>query len=207
MPAPEFVYLDLGNVLCTFDNGRSAAQMSELSGLPAGQLRDFFGIHDFQNKLERGEIAFADVSAALSAEAGTKMDPTALEKGYSDIFGLVPGIVALVARLAEARIPLGILSNTSAPHWRLVTDGRFAILPRYFNHFALSFEIGAMKPDPEIFSAAEKIAGVQAAQIFFTDDLEENVEAAREAGWDAVQFESPGQLAAELHARGLRFNY
>ena len=207
MATPEFIYFDLGNVLLTFDNQRACAQMSRVSGLPEGQLRDLFGEHDFQNQLERGETSFASVVESLGEFAGRSLDVAAMRHAYADIFDLVPGIVPVVARLAAANVRLGVLSNTSDPHWELITDGRFAILPAYFGTFALSFEIGAMKPDERIYEQAAKLANVAPSQIFFTDDRAENVEAASRAGWDAVLFESPGQVAEALTHRGVKFNY
>jgi putative hydrolase of the HAD superfamily len=77
----------------------------------------------------------------------------------------------------------------------------------FFDVTILSFEVGAMKPDPRIYDEAARRAGVRPAEIFFTDDRQENVTAACEAGFDAVQFEETRQLAAELRRRGVRWNY
>ena len=41
------------------------------------------------------------------------------------------------------------------------------------------------------------------ARIFFTDDLPAHVQAAQEAGWDAVLFESAAGLADDLDRRGI----
>ena len=54
--------------------------------------------------------------------------------------------------------------------------------------------------------AAADLAGVAISDIFFVDDLEANVQGAREAGMDAVVFESVDKLAAQLRDRGVRFN-
>ena len=47
----------------------------------------------------------------------------------ADIFTLNGSLLPLIAQLEDSQIPLGLLSNISAPHWRLLIDGRFAILP------------------------------------------------------------------------------
>jgi glucose-1-phosphatase len=69
----------------------------------------------------------------------------------------------------------------------------------------LSFEVHSMKPEPEIFQAAVARAGCRAEECFFTDDLADNVEAAKRQGMDAVQFESPAQLEEEMDRRGIRW--
>ena len=60
-----------------------------------------------------------------------------------------------------------------------------------------------MKPDRAIYAAAERMAGVPAESIFFTDDVAEHVDAARAAGWDAEIFTEARHLADQLQSRGL----
>ena len=64
-----------------------------------------------------------------------------------------------------------------------------------------------MKPDAEIYAAAADLAHVRPEEIFFTDDREENVVAAKEAGFDAALYASPLDLARQLHQRAVAFNY
>jgi HAD superfamily hydrolase (TIGR01509 family) len=64
-----------------------------------------------------------------------------------------------------------------------------------------------MKPQPGIYAAAASLAGVQPADIFYTDDRPENVAGACAAGFDAVPFENPRQLADELRRRHVQWNY
>jgi len=72
---------------------------------------------------------------------------------------------------------------------------------------ALSFEIGAMKPDLTIYQRAAALAGVQPEEIFYCDDVEANVLGARAAGFDAVQYTTTPLLVDEIRRRGLRMNY
>ena len=113
----------------------------------------------------------------------------------------------LVAELQRAGHRLGILSNTNEMHLAHVSGGRYGIIPGLFERTALSFEVGALKPDRAIFTAAAEMAGVAPAEIFFVDDRPENVQGARTVGFDAVQYTTPPALAAELRKRGLKFNY
>jgi HAD superfamily hydrolase (TIGR01509 family) len=69
----------------------------------------------------------------------------------------------------------------------------------------LSYEVKAMKPQSAIFQAAVDRAGCRPEECFYTDDIAAYVEAARELGIDAVQFESLGQLQRELTARGIHW--
>ena len=69
--------------------------------------------------------------------------------------------------------------------------------------------IFTMTPDlrSEFPALAARQAGVAPEEVFYTDDIPKNVEGARAAGFDAVLFTTAAQYAADLRARGVRFNY
>jgi 2-haloacid dehalogenase len=60
-----------------------------------------------------------------------------------------------------------------------------------------------MKPRPEIFLEAVRLAGCSAAECFYVDDIPAYTEAARKLGIDAVTFQSAAQLEAEMRSRGI----
>jgi len=72
---------------------------------------------------------------------------------------------------------------------------------------ALSFRLNAIKPDPRFYVSATKLAAVEPGNIFFADDRADNVDAAKAAGWDAIQYESVSQLNQEFRNRGVVLNY
>ena len=124
----------------------------------------------------------------------------------ADIFTLNLPIVPVVAQLAQAGYPLGILSNTCEAHWEYCRR-RYRIVADGFRVHALSFRIRECKPHPAIFGAAADLAGCRPEQIFYVDDIAGHVAGARAVGFDAVQYTSTPELAAELRNRGLEFNY
>lgn len=73
----------------------------------------------------------------------------------------------------------------------------------HFDHFVLSYQVGAMKPSARIYEEAVARAGCLPEECFFTDDVPAYVEGARLAGLDAVRFESYPQLQSELQRRGI----
>ncbi len=54
-----------------------------------------------------------------------------------------------------------------------------------FDHLFFSCEVGWQKPDPIYFQHIEKVLALEKDAILFWDDLEINVVAARENGWNA----------------------
>ncbi|HTQ39518.1 MAG TPA: HAD family phosphatase [Pirellulales bacterium] len=205
---PAFIYFDLGNVLCYFSRPQEIRQVAELSGVPEDKVKDvLIGSHAILWQYERGELNDEQFYSEFCRLTGSGPDMAALLQADSDIFTLNTALLPLVANLEDSQIPLGVLSNISPSHWRLVTDGRYGILPRAFQTFALSYEIGVQKPDEKIYRRATELAGVPAERIFFVDDIEKNVAAARRCGWDAVQYTSPDALEQELRRRGVHCNF
>jgi putative hydrolase of the HAD superfamily len=204
---PRVIYFDLGNVLFSFDVSLACRQMGEVAGISQQQVHDILFKQQLQRGYETGTISSRQFYERFCEQAGTRPDYDALMLAGSAMFQLNASMVPLVAHLWAAQYRLGILSNTCPAHWQYLTSGRYRIVPEFFEFTALSFEIGAMKPAPEIYRAAAERAGVAPAEVFFMDDREENVIGARQAGLDAVQFSTPQALAAELRRRGVQFNY
>jgi len=155
---------------------------------------------------ERGRITTREFFGEFCRATGTRPDLDALIRAGSDIFELDACMVPVVAQLYRAGWRMGLLSNTCESHFEHCLR-RFPLLGELFVAHALSYRIGAAKPEAAMFEAAAELAGVAPEAVFFTDDLAGHVAGARAAGLDAVQFISAPQLAADLRARGVRFNY
>jgi putative hydrolase of the HAD superfamily len=107
-------------------------------------------------------------------------------------------MVAWLRALVAAGIPTAILSNMARDTWELV-GSRFDGVAS----LTLSFEVGAVKPEPEIYLRCLEALGIEPAEAFFVDDRRENVDAARELGMEAVVFEGEDGLAAAVKELGL----
>lgn len=207
MTAPRFLFFDLGNVLFTFDRPRSCRQMSEVSGVPLAELSEFFASDDSIVRLETGAATPAEVHADFCQRFDVNPPLDSMCVAGSDMFRLNAPIVPLLTRLTLARHRMGILSNTCPPHWNFLNAGQYWILRELFEVAVLSYEVKSMKPDPAIYEAAADRVKMKPSELFFTDDLPENVGAARAAGWQAAVFTTPSQLASDLRALGVGFNY
>jgi putative hydrolase of the HAD superfamily len=203
----EFVYFDLGNVLLRFSRQRQFRQMAEVAGIEPGAVR--FAVMDggLQDLYECGAITSDEFFERFCAATGARCDFHRLMRAGSDMFWPNYSMIPRVAALWSAGYRLGILSNTCVAHWEWVGGGKFGMLPECFEEFVLSYEVGAMKPAREVYAAAAEKAGAGPAEIFYMDDIEENVIGAREFGFDAVLYTTTAELVRALRQRGLRFNY
>ena len=193
-------------VLIDFSVERMLRQMAAVAGIDAEAVRGavFGGGLLYQH--ETGRLSTSQFYEAFCAATGARPDVDRLIEAAADIFDVNVPMLPVVAQLGQAGYPMGVLSNTCETHWehcfrhyRIVSEG--------FGAYALSYEIGATKPDAAIFQAAAKLAGCAPQEIFFVDDIAGHVAGALAAGFDAVQFTSAEALAQELRHRGIRFNY
>ncbi len=120
-----------------------------------------------------------------------------------------PGVADLLARLNAMGVPTACLSNTNHGHWVRLTheeNGRTRPGPpefpvvRLIQHRYASHLMGLAKPDPAIYAAFERAMKVKPGSILFFDDLEENIAAARQAGWIARQIDYRTDTAPQIES-------
>ena len=114
--------------------------------------------------------------------------------------GPYPGALELLAGLAP-RFRLACLTNTNSLHWpRFLAD--MGLRDAFDQHFA-SHELGAMKPDREIFELVLEALGCRPERVLFLDDNAVNVDGARDAGLEACQVRGIEGARQALRERNL----
>jgi FMN phosphatase YigB (HAD superfamily) len=206
--ALEFIYFDMGNVLLYFSHEKMAEQMAQVVGIETRVAwRILFADKSgLEWNYERGELTREQFYARFCEAAGASADTETLDAVGSDIFSVNAPMCGLASQLAAAGYRLGVCSNTTLSHWSHCLS-HYRVLSTAFVVYALSFQLGAMKPDPAFYHAAAKLPGVAPDRIFFADDRPENIAAAQDAGWDAVLYESASQINEALRDRGVVGNY
>ncbi|MGI8415615.1 MAG: HAD family hydrolase [Nakamurella sp.] len=108
----------------------------------------------------------------------------------------IAGSVALFDQLRAAGLPIFALTNFGAESWPIGQQA-YPVLTRFDGEIVSGRE-GVLKPDPRIYRLLTDRFGLDPATVFFTDDNQDNVGAARAQGWQAVLFSSAAQLRADL---------
>ncbi len=99
-----------------------------------------------------------------------------------------------LTRLKE-KFEFAVMSNSIKPYSEY--NEQLGIYDQ-FDHIFLSDEIGAMKPDAAFYNHVVTALGVPAHRIFFFDDKQENIEAARVVGLQAYRYISNDALLCQL---------
>ncbi len=190
---------DMGNVLVKFSHAQMLQQMAVVCDCESELLREWLFESGRLLDYERGVISDDELHLQIEGLFGKSIDQQKLRWAASDIFSVNEQIIPLLDELRKKEMPLVLLSNTSRIHFEHIRD-QFSILD-YFDSFVLSYEVGMIKPEPEIFELAARKAKVSPENCFFTDDILENIIAAREAGLQAEQFHNATQLSRFLKQR------
>ncbi len=195
------VLLDLGNVLVRFDHALTLARLEAATGVPAAVLRPHvFG--PAERAFDLGRLDAGAFFRAVESAAGLHRIPDGVWiPAWRDIFVRDEAALALLHRLDSGVTPV-LVSNTNPLHW----EGVLAVAPELLHALplrALSFEVGAAKPDPDHFAAALALAGAAPPEAVFADDRPEMVEAAKRLGLDAFAVADANSLRDGLLARGL----
>jgi len=116
----------------------------------------------------------------------------------------LPGSLALVARLAQARTVFLATLNNESRELNLYRIEKFG-LRNYFSVFFSSCYLGVSKPHPEIYRLALDLTQREPQECVFIDDRSLNLECARRLGLHTIQFLNAGQMENALRILGVEF--
>jgi putative hydrolase of the HAD superfamily len=152
-------------------------------------------------EFDRGTLAVPELVRRIAARTG--LLPDEVQRVVDAVPGElqpVPEMVALLQRLHRAGRRLHFLSNMPHPYAdHLEREHAFV---GWFADGVFSARVRLIKPEAEIFALAARRFGLPPQQLVFIDDMLANVEAARQAGWNALQFIDATDCEAQLHRHG-----
>lgn len=202
MPAPiRHIVFDIGKVLIHYDPNLPYSRI-----IPdEAERRWFFDnvcTHDWNMEQDRGR-GWAEAEAEVIARYPEREEQIrAFRLNWRE---MVPHAyedsVALMTGLIDAGHDVTMLTNFAADTFQ---EARkiypFLDLPR---GVTVSGEVGLLKPDVAIYQRHAADFGLDPAASLFIDDVTVNVEGARAAGWQAVQFLGANKLKADLKDLGV----
>ena len=194
---------DLGGVVVLWDPVPAVAAA-------VGQQRAERFVHgnDFDfaawNLAQDAGRSWADAEAAATASHPELAEEIAAYRPNFalSLRGLVPGTAEILRALRDRGVRLVALTNWSAEtihHAPEIFPDVFAL----FDDVVVSGAERVAKPDREIFEILARRLDHPIDGVFYVDDSLRNIDAAREAGMDAVHFTDAATLLGELQGRGL----
>jgi putative hydrolase of the HAD superfamily len=197
----DAVVIDLDGVIRHWDEESLPESEQEL-GLPPGTILAAAFEPARLAKAMRGQLSadewYAEIGEAVAAEY--PVEPDVVAAVFSQIGWRIDESVVELVDQARTRVPVVLLSNASS---RLLDDLTVSGIRDRFDAVVGSADVGLCKPDPAAFTAAIEPLGIPAERCLMIDDRPENVEGARAAGLQALQFDSLDDLTRELEAAGV----
>ena len=113
----------------------------------------------------------------------------------------IPETMAVIEELETRGIPQYALTNMPQEKAQMVFDH----IPvfRHMRDVVISGVEKIVKPDPAIYKLALKRMGLEASEVFFTDDSAVNIDAARKMGFVTHLFDRPETLRPALVSAGV----
>ncbi len=192
---------DLGKVLVDFDYTVAARKIAARSAKSPRDLHAFLGSSPILVEYESGRLTRRQFFDAVGHAIGFHGDLEEFGGYFADIFTEIPGTIALHAELRRRGFKTYIFSNTND----LAIEHVRRNFP-FFEHFdgyIFSYEVGGLKPQPEIYAAIETLTGRQGPDLVYLDDRPENIAAGAARGWRVILHESSETTRRALAAIGL----
>jgi len=185
------VVFDLFNVVVSWSSSKIVPRWAEEAGMSAEEFREATG--EFFDACERGTMSMEQMWVQIGK--ATKTDSQKMRALFLEQFDKHASLNEDVVKVAESCKQKVILSNQFPLHAKEVsTRGWVGMFDKVF----VSFELGARKPEQVIYEKTASMVGAKSGQLILIDDKQENVNAARVAGWHAIKFENATQLKEEL---------
>lgn len=198
---PKAVVFDLGKVLLDFDYSIVARRISARGNRRAEDVARFLMETPALCQYEAGLLTRAAFHKGLCEATGYcgSLDEFASE--FGNIFTPIEPMIRLNAEIRERGTPTYIFSNTND----LAIEYIRTAYPFFgdFHDYILSYEHGAMKPDPLIYEVVERVTARSGRELFYLDDRPENTAMADSRDWQTVTHVSPSNSRERARSAGL----
>lgn len=201
MAATPSIVFDLGKVLVDFDYSIAARRLASRGKLATDQIRAFIDQSPLLFKLESGELSVDRFFEAVCRATGFCGSFEEFAAFFADIFVPIDLMVQLHSDLRSHGFRTFIFSNTNDLAIRHIRRN----FPFFndFDGYILSYEHGAMKPDPKLYEVVERQTGRRGPEILYLDDRQENIVAGKNRGWQVLLHEAPEQTRTAIQKLGL----
>ena len=192
------VLFDIGSVLVVGDPEATAREFALYSDRPKERFgTEHVFLADIQPAFERGEISAEQYYQAFVGVSGCRVSFRHFSIIWAKHFVEIPPMIRLGQRLAR-NLKVFFLSNTNPLH----IPALYKLFPSllFFHDQALSYQLGALKPDRAFYERALEKFGIKPRECLFVDDLADNVDTARDFGMRSIHHLDPANTASSIYA-------
>lgn len=189
---PDFLF-DIGKVLLDFDFESSLRKFLPANHPnPTGALDKLLARKD---EFEAGKVNTEDYTRWALETLESDVSPEIFHHAWCNIFTPNQPMWDVAKKLRAAGHRLILFSNTNALHCPWV----FEAFPEFslFHGAVLSYEVGAIKPEPAIYQYAIEKYSLTPENTLYIDDLPANIATGQEFGFQTHQYHLTNHAAFE----------
>lgn len=178
----RFVYFDINGCMVRFFH-RAFAQLAHDTGASPSLIETTFW--HYNDAVCRGELPLVEFNQALAQRMG--VESIDWQSYYLEA---IDPIIEMrdAAAWASEHYQIGLLSNIMPGFIEAMCERD--LLPALpYASIIDSSEVGAIKPEADIYRIAQEKAGVEPSEILLVDDSRTNLMAASRAGWQTLWFD------------------
>lgn len=191
----EAVVFDIGNVLIEWAPERLYDRL-----FGETRRREIFAAVDLASMNDRVDLGegFRDVIYAFADENPLFRDEIRVwhDHWIEMASPAIPHSVHLLRKLRQKGIPVFALSNFGAESFEIAQKA-YPFLDEFDRRY-ISAHHRMAKPDAAFFALLETDSGLSDGSLLFTDDRQDNIDAASARGWKTHLFTSPDRFAKVL---------
>ena len=178
---------DFGGVIVNLDLPQCIQNLKNLGLGDVEKYLSNFGQSGFFLKWESGELTIEEFRTEIRKLTSNELTDKQIDDAWCSFLTDIPAEKIEVLKLLRNKYKLLLLSNTNPLHIQVSAAGEFAkyggTMNDFFDKCYLSYEMGLIKPNANIFEALLKDAGVRAEECLFIDDGPKNIETASKLGF------------------------
>ena len=177
---------DLGGVIVDLDLAKCIQNFKDLGLENIEQYLSNFGQKDFFMRFEKGQIGIPAFRNEIRKLAGIELTDAQIDKAWCSFLTQIPFEKLHLLSELKKKYHLLLLSNTNPLHIQTAVAAEFSktgkTMQDFFDKCYLSYEMGMVKPDVEIFEALLTDAQLKAEECLFLDDGKKNIDTASALG-------------------------
>ena len=201
--AIKVIVFDLGKVLFDFDIPKLSKGISLHSDKSLNELSNFINTRwDSAFAYEKGEMTSTEFYNTVKKNLSFNAPYETFTSIWNDIFTPMEQSINFLKNLKKLHLPVALLSNTNELHFDYLSAKHPEVFD-CFNDLHVSHKMSARKPESKIYADVINFYKMNPSEIFFTDDLDINIEAAKSAGIKGYTFKNVEKLTADLQAEGV----
>ena len=186
----KFVYFDVGGVMFNFSD--MFTSLADVLNVPKKDVYDFWEPRD--DALNLGTLTPGEFWRQIKTHFRYRGQDIDLVDLWLTSFRPIKETHAFVRKVSRTR-KIGLLTN--AMPGSVAKTRALGHIPRVrFTAIIESSVLGITKPNPKIYSIAQKRAGVAAGEILFIDDNKINLRQAHTSGFHTYHFDTDNPAAS-----------